>query len=72
MAAKELRVEILSPDLPNELDMLSIFDKSIQSEDVFTAGIISNGLVENQTAEHVSFKGCLGLGLPMLQAKFFE
>jgi len=52
---KKLRFEILSPNLPNELDSISIFDKSIQSEDTFNRGIISNGLVENQTADHVSF-----------------
>ncbi len=56
MENKKSRLEILSPNLPNELAKLSIFDKGIQSEDSFTMGIISNGLVENQTANHVSFR----------------
>ena len=59
MEDKKLRSEILSPNLPNKLETLSVSDKIIQSEDSFTMGIISNELVENQTADHVSFKKVL-------------
>jgi len=54
MEDKKLRLEIISPNLPDALDILSIFDQTIQSEDSFDMGIIGNGLVENQTADHVS------------------
>jgi len=60
MEDKKSSLEIISPNLPKELDMLSIFNKCILSEDSFTMGIISNGLCENQNADHVSFNKVQG------------
>lgn len=48
--------KIVSPNLPQKLAMISIFDKSIQAEDSFTMGMVDNGLIDNQTAAHLSFK----------------
>ncbi|AET69858.1 putative low-complexity protein [Desulfosporosinus orientis DSM 765] len=59
MEDRKSSLEIISPNLPKELDMLSIFDKCILSEDSFTRGIISNGLCKDQNADHVSFNKVL-------------
>jgi len=39
MEDKKSSLEIISPNIPKELDMLSIFDKCILSEDSFTRGL---------------------------------
>ncbi|HWQ43554.1 MAG TPA: pentapeptide repeat-containing protein, partial [Desulfosporosinus sp.] len=69
MEDKNLRLKIVPPELPKELERLSL-DKMIQPEDSFTCGIISNCLIENQIAEHASFKQMIFKNVTFIEVSF--
>lgn len=51
----QTHMKIVSPDIPQELAELTFPDRRICNEDYFELGIVSNCIIENQTADHVFF-----------------
>jgi len=55
MEQKKVKYKILAPKITGELESL-VFDKNhIQDNDSFCDGIIADCIIENQSAQHVSF-----------------